>query len=399
MSDNHNRGIYKIPKENLPKFQKMLEKLSKKAIKLTGERIYFVPFNTITEKSGDGYAQEYVEVLLSGFESPKLNGWSFVARLDHANEVGNIVRPVPGFVVPDLYRDRESVCEHCKINRYRRDTYLVRNDESGEIKQIGSSCLKDFLGHQHPEKIAKMAELLGYADELARGAMSVGEDRRFIDLEAYLAHVALQIDLHGYMSLSKARQINSTVINERDMVESTSSRALNSLFPNPRIADELPKPEDKHFDLAIKSIEWAANLGEDGTVLNDYQYNIHVLAASGVIEFRSTGYASSIVGAYMREHDLFPKREPKKVSNFVGKVKDKLELEVEFVNFWERDNDTGRFFIYRFADADGNVFTWMTGTVIEASKGDKLKLRGTVKDHNEYKGIKSTVLTRCKVVS
>jgi hypothetical protein len=398
MNENHERGIYKIPKQNLAKFTKNLEKLSKKAQKLTGEKIYFVPFNTITEKLGDGYMQEYVEVLLSGFDAPKLNGWSFVARLDHANEVGNIVRPVPGFIVPEMYRDRGSVCDHCRIKRYRRDTYLVQHEETGEIKQIGSTCLKDFLGHQHPEKIAKMAELLGYANEYARGAMEVGVDRRWIDLEEYLAHVAMHIDKYGYMSQSRAKEINASIIDPKEMVTPTSSYALNTMFPNPKYRDEAPVPSDTNFARAAEAIEWAANLGENGIPLNDYQHNIKVLAASGMIELRSIGYASSIVGAYMRAMDLFPKREAKQVSNHVGAVGDKLEVNVTLVGQWERDNDAGVYFIYRFKDDAGNVFTWMTGKALGLNTGASLKLKGSVKSHDEYKGTKSTVLTRCKVV-
>lgn len=395
MSDQ-DRGIYKIPKDNLPKFQKMLDKLSKKSVKLTGEKIYFIPFNTITERE-NGYVREYVEILLSGFEAPKLNGWSFVARLDHANEVGNLVRPVPGFVVPEMYRDRGSVCDHCRIKRYRRDTYLVQHDETGEIKQIGSSCLKDFLGHQHPEKIAKMAELLGYADEFARGAMQVGDDRRFIDLEAYLAHCAMQIAQWGYMPISKAKQLNAANDDPRKEVQSTASRALVSLFPSPGYQDQMPVPEDAHYKLAQDAIEWAANLGDDGGVLSDYQHNIHVLAASGMIEFRSTGYASSIVGSYMREHNLFPQKDEKKPSNHVGNIGDKLELDVTYEASRWTTNDAGGFYIHQFVDAQGNVLKWMTGKEIEADKGTMVKLRGTVKNHNEFKGAKETIVTRCKV--
>lgn len=388
-------GIYKIPKDNLPKFQKQLEKLSKKAQKLTGETIFFVPFNTITEKTNDGYVIEYVEILLNGFEPPKLNGWSFVARVDHANEVGNIVRPIPGFTVPEQYRT-SCQCDHCRINRYRRDTYLVQHEDTGEIKQVGSSCLKDFLGHQHPEKIAKMAELLGYAEEYARGAMEVGEDRRYIDLEAYLAHVAMQIEEHGYMSLSQAKKINATIDEDYKMVQTTASRALLSLFPGRKI--ETFPPEDRHYERANSAIEWAANLGEDGTVLNDYQHNIHVLAVSGVIEFRSTGYASSIVGAYMREYDLFPKKDTSvSTSNHVGNIGDKLDLEVEYKNSFYKNMPTGGFYIHKFVSSEGNVFVWMTGTSIHADVGAKLKLRGAVKNHGEFKGEKNTMITRCKV--
>ena len=58
-------------------------------------------------------------------------------------------------------------------------------------------------------------------------------------------------------------------------------------------------------------------------------------------------------------------------------------------------------------DADGNTFTWKTGNTlyiptcdgdfVVANKGDTVVLKGTIKEHSEYKDEKQTVLTRCKV--
>jgi hypothetical protein len=67
--------------------------------------------------------------------------------------------------------------------------------------------------------------------------------------------------------------------------------------------------------------------------------------------------------------------------------------------------------IYKFTDADGNVFVWKTtGSVGEdrtdnigrdyfykPENGESVKVSGTIKEHNEYRGEKQTVLTRCKV--
>ncbi len=65
-------------------------------------------------------------------------------------------------------------------------------------------------------------------------------------------------------------------------------------------------------------------------------------------------------------------------------------------------------YIYTFADDDGNCYVWKTGNVMvyrptdddrdaTAQPGDKVTLRATVKEHGEYRGVKQTVLTRCKV--
>src|SRR3546814_1399750 len=79
--------------------------------------------------------------------APAYNGWEFIAKLDWDPNAGLIVRNIPGV---DSVVNRETVtegwCDHCKTTRQRLVTYVVRNQESGETLQVGSSCLKDFTG-------------------------------------------------------------------------------------------------------------------------------------------------------------------------------------------------------------------------------------------------------------
>ena len=74
-------------------------------------------------------------------------GWSFIGTIQHprgtlADNVVNVMEPgfdsVPWRAVPPL-------CEHCNLQRNRTDTYLVRHT-SGEIKQVGKACLKEYTG-------------------------------------------------------------------------------------------------------------------------------------------------------------------------------------------------------------------------------------------------------------
>ena len=48
-------------------------------------------------------------------------------------------------------------------------------------------------------------------------------------------------------------------------------------------------------------------------------------------------------------------------------------------------------------DENGNVYTWKTSGGIYCDESiDEVELKGTVKAHNEYRGVKQTELTRCK---
>lgn len=58
-----------------------------------------------------------------------------------------------------------------------------------------------------------------------------------------------------------------------------------------------------------------------------------------------------------------------------------------------------RMYIHTFRDADGNVLIWKTSSnsLPDMESGDQVQIKGTVKEHSEYKDEKQTVLTRCKV--
>src|SRR5207249_2638558 len=74
-------------------------------------------------------------------------GWEFVATIAWDSETKlAITRPVPGYDV-DLSAHRGSqLCEHCNTNRDRKDTYVIRELDTGVTKQVGRNCLAAFLG-------------------------------------------------------------------------------------------------------------------------------------------------------------------------------------------------------------------------------------------------------------
>lgn len=102
-----------------------------------------------------------------------------------------------------------------------------------------------------------------------------------------------------------------------------------------------------------------------------------------------------------------PKVE-KPVSQYVGEVGKRLEAEVTLVDVFGFEvpsftpwGGTDTKMVYKFEDASGNILVWFTtGYGLDAQQypqGSILKIRGTVKEHSEYKGSKQTVLQRVKV--
>lgn len=91
-------------------------------------------------------------------------------------------------------------------------------------------------------------------------------------------------------------------------------------------------------------------------------------------------------------------------SQYVGQVGERLDLVVTF-----KKRSTYEIPIYAgwgtdtvginvFRDDAGNCFIWKsTSAFFNIAEGSQVRLRGTVKEHSDYKGTKQTILQRCKV--
>lgn len=394
MEATENNGTFLIPEANFPKFEAEMAKLSKRSLKLTGEEITYVVFGYEMKEFNKGESVKCFNVLLTA-EAPKLNGWTFLARIDHANkEVGNIVHVVPGQHLDPKYRQAGSICEHCNVNRFRRDTFVVQNEETQEIRQVGRTCLKDFLGHENPEMMAKRAEFLGYAAQLGQvhSHTKPGEGHViYLNIPALLESFAAVARNEGYVS-RKAATLNENL-------ESTGSRAFTDYGKRgSRFAHEV---EMQDVLLAEQALEWAKTLGDDGRELSDYEHNIKTLAVSGYCTLRSVNYVMSIIPAWSRATgNLFAKGQgnvPRYVSQFVGAEKDKIEFQGTIGRITVCETQFGSSLRVALKDLTGNEFVWFTGTEVKANEGQSVKVRATVKGHEEFNNVKRTQLTRCKI--
>lgn len=368
---------YEIPAAGFDWFKNKLETLAKRAKRLTGERLFLtvVGFHKEEDKDSKFYGQRINEVFVA-FPEPKLAGWEFVARIDHASEAGNIVRTTGLRDLPELYRDSDPSCGHCGHKRRRRDTFVVFHEEDG-FKQVGSSCLKDFLGHGDADKWAKMAELIASIGEFARGSRNTGfvgdlTDHRWIDTESFMEMCAESILTHGFISKKKSHETGRS---------STADDVWGAMH------NQLPIVSNAAQNLAQAALDWARNLSGE---LTEYEHNCYVVANSEALEPRSIGIAASIVGVYYSRNR--PKNAP---SEFMGVQGQKLEIEVVVEEIRTLDNS----YLHRFRDAHGNRYTWFaTKPVLRGSQGKSVRIKGTVKKHDTYKNIKSTILTRVKEV-
>lgn len=134
--------------------------------------------------------------------------------------------------------------------------------------------------------------------------------------------------------------------------------------------------------------------------VTDYEDLISKLLANDKIGTKDLGLVASI--PLMYDNYLKSKKKQEKYSfyqdhsNFIGNPGSKFSLDVNVIE--STFLSYKGFYIYAFEDEQSNVIKWMTGKELEFKIGDKIKLSGTIKAHNQtkYYGAE-TLVTRCKV--
>lgn len=395
--------VFQIPSWKMDYFKKRIEKLQARARKLGCSEPQVVdrgyddvpeiaaklnPETKRYEQLPTGRVDRYFKVEVTG-QAPSYGGWTFVASLDRMPEAGNLVRVAPGQKIPERYRTEEPHCDQCKQVRNRIKHYVVFNEAKG-YRMVGSGCIRDFLGHETPEHVALIASfwssLSGELDEASRGGSY--SEPEYLNLEVYLSYVSASIMAHGWMGAARARQEDRT---------STRSTALSWMFHKAKDCKTgclHPTAEDEA--LARKAIDWAKGI----TVESDFDHNLNVLAQSEVMPYKGAGIAAAMVYCYKRKVEdeiLREKEKSNSKSEHLAKVGDRIDVLLTVLKVFFKDGDFGTTSIYKMTDETGNMVTWFSSTG-GLEVGETYKVRGTVKAHDEYKGIKQTVLTRCKAV-
>jgi hypothetical protein len=414
MSDSiQEQRIFEIPAPNLSKFQEKWTKLVRRADKLgiTPPTYTIIkeeprPHKVRRERWNEEKGQEetyYEEVAmmyhLVTIEHPQVKvpgGWEFVATLEHTEE-GNITHNISGKDLPSKYRDCDPWCDHCQTRRYRKDTFVVA-DEQDNYKQVGRNCLAEFLGVDGT-MYANMAEIYFTASELAsasEGGESWGSSGPFFDyLEPYLSHVAEVISIEGWLSRSAAKQFDK---------QATADIAYIHMHPSPfqRRSDRLyDRPSSKSEELAKEAATWCEALEDSAVDGSEYLHNIRIIARRGLVGARQYGFAASIVSAYLREKAELVRKElhakQAGISQYVGEIKKRQDFTVLVEKVLSFDGNYGTTHLHIMTDPNGNRLTWKSSSTV-LDTGKLLTIKATVKGHEEYKGIRQTILTRCQIV-
>ena len=196
--------IYKIPGTNLAAFAEKLRTLSKRSKKIGMPGVGFTMLSTQTETTEDHEIVTYHYVTLSG-EMPRVSGWEILGYLERCG-AANLINTRDGVEIPEEHR-YEMRCDHCGVNRARAKTYVLRNVITGDVRQVGTTCLQDFVGSDTIDDAAAWFEMILEAESSA-GMSEIesygGNQDATYALPAFLAHVSATMRAFGWVSGSDA---------------------------------------------------------------------------------------------------------------------------------------------------------------------------------------------------
>lgn len=341
------------------------------------------------EVDGYQYKVTYEKLEIIG-NPPKIAGWQFIARLEHAAG-GNLIMSVPGVECPSRYATAESGCDHCHTLRIRKDTYVVYNADSGEYKQVGSSCIKDFLGHDLPTGFAGIFAELADPEERLCGGYSV---EREYDTLRLLEITSAYTRKYGFLSRSKAEMEYRTATVDQIRTtyyckETTESR---------KVKEEVGKPTEADTETAKKAIAWAAGLSDAEVDNNGYLTNLRTIARCETLPWNGMGLACSMLSAYSRTMEQAREAAKRPESQHVGQIGDRMDLTVTVHRVIVVEGNYGTTGIHKMTDQAGNELVWFATSGSWLEEGSSYVIKATVKAHDEYQGRKQTVVNRAKVV-
>lgn len=333
-------------------------------------------------------------------EAPQYGGWRFLAAVDSVETADGaefILRTAPG--IDESGVDRVTLeagrCEHCKTKRTnRRYTYLVQHEESGELVQVGSTCVKDFTGWTGKPVFISHDEL---ADEL-REHVGGGGPAEYTP-ETVVAVAWAVSRRHGWVPASKGG------VTTRDLVGSYlygAGQADKDL--RAEVAPEIPAAAEKAREIIPALLDHL-----DGG--SDYIANLKTALRALTVDARHMGITVSAVSAYERmtgeqarkKLEAEQRAQQRASVQFAGEVGEKLTVTGTVTRLRAVEGSYGyqpKTSLLIILEGGGVVAKMFTTAAWawEIEQGDGITVTGVVKDHEDYQGIKQTVLTRPKRV-
>lgn len=367
------------------KFAKINERAARRGftgrLDVTGERIERTTKNDL----GFEVTEIVIRTTITG-EAPRYADTEFLATLTWDTEAGLITRPAPGVTTLDRTGLIEGQCNYCRTSRDRRLTYLVRR--AGVQFQVGSTCIKDFLGWSGTPVFLSASEAGDEIDSIVGGG-AYGERRYSVETIFAVAWAAVQA--FGYV---KANDYSATPTKE------IVRAALDPVTPRDRELTEALRPYVAEAGVqAAKIRNWVVSeMAGD----SEYTQNLRAVAGVPTASTRNIGLLASAPQTWARamERDLQRKQAADELINEFYPTTEgaKITIDVKIKSIRYVDGTYGTSTVYTLVSRDGYVFTWFASRSAFGTEttDEYFKITATVKGFETFRTYRRTKITRAK---
>lgn len=355
-------------------FEAECNRLANKAKKLGFE--FSCTFREMMYEKVGKYGHEYNAYYVYDVTLPEyaVNGWELVATLVPAEDAKRFTAmifsetPVP----VEYWKADTHKCDHCGRNvAHRAKLYLIHNQETDQWMKIGTSCIKDYIG----------GGLLNYA----KWAKDFKELNNFDSSE-------------GTKYYAREYLIAMVVSTIRRMRGFVSAKNMGSTYENLLIKSAVTSEDEKKakaicnwYDARIQNMS-----DNEFEKLTDYERNLYALLGK---KYYGNGYELKMMCSAVPYYEKQQVNDEN--SQYVGKIGSKITVDVMVRSTRLCNTAYGNTWLLECVDKSNNVIKCFVteqsrnGKMVEKmEKLDLLTITGTVKKHDDFRGAKSTLLTR-----
>lgn len=374
-----------IAEGNLENFNKAFEKVAKKLVKAGFTPVSSVRILTELVKFGPLLeVRTSYEVTLGGMPSLRIAGWEFIGKKTYLGEGVYLCKSKPGSAILE---EKGSSCAHCSTDRFRKTLYVFQNAE-GEQMQVGSSCVGEYLGLPDGEALLEF-----YSGEFfARDSSSefLGSHIRAVSFRTALASALSATDRFGFRGSREEHSTRSYCSTELFGLKGDLEKTWQERYCSARQG----VMESEEFQQTLLEIEeWL--VAQRGS---EFLENLQKLFQANICRPADLGYLAALPQVFLKAQNRAIARAQAHVSQYVGTVGGKFLGEVTVQKEFVCDGNFGRTYGYTLLDEAGNTLHWWSSTGI-LREGQTVMLKGSIKGHSEFREVRQTQLTRCKVVS
>ena len=408
-----------IPENHVKDFKKAIERHSKKNQKLGSAPVHCIETGNVEIREIQHYVMnedremipsvkkkhKFVEMMVVGTVAI-INGWKPIAIIEHFDNSPNLITtlsndwtsyldPAPGYCSKF---DLPSNCDHCNVYRHRRKTYILKSanpENFGEEKQVGSSCLNDFIPRYNTEQrllhsFSWIKTVEEHFDSEQWDYLNIGHYNYYHEKEDVLRHAVYQIKRYGFVSKQKSY--------DTGLISTAESVKLNMDNSDIDHYVRYAKIYKNYYNqLAVDTVKYTKYLEKNAS--NDFEANVMAMFKSELISDKQIPYFVAGVNSFLywiKEEDK-PKDPP---SNYLFQVGDKFkDHEVEVLMMKGFETRWGWSTLCLFKDNDGNKIKWFASKNTNFDVGEKIKISGKCKMHTEYNGEKQTDVSHVKVIN